>query len=94
METTTPYLPAQNGIAEWLNQTLLEHAWAMIFAKNLLKTLWPEAVAYACYIKNRSLTQVLGSDIMLFQALFSKKLDIACLEEFGMNCWVMVLDQC
>ena len=52
METTAPYSPAQNGIAEWLNRTLLEHVWAMIFAKNLLKSLWPEAVAYTCYIKN------------------------------------------
>ena len=66
----------------------------MIFAKNLPKSLWPEAVAYACYIKNQSLTQALGSDITLFQALFTKKLDMTCLEEFRMNCWVMVLDQC
>ena len=94
METTAPYSPAQNGIAEQLNWTLLERTWAIIFSKNLPKTLWPEAIAYACYIKNRSLTQALGSDIMPFQALFTKKLDIACLEEFGTNCWVMVPDQC
>jgi gag-polypeptide of LTR copia-type/Pol polyprotein, beta-barrel domain/Integrase core domain/Domain of unknown function (DUF4219)/GAG-pre-integrase domain/Zinc knuckle len=56
METTAPYSPAQNGIAERLNRTLLEHARAMIFAKGLPKVLWPEAVAYACYIKNRSPT--------------------------------------
>ena len=31
---------------------------------------------------------------MPFQALFAKKSDIVCLEEFGTNCWVMVLDQC
>ena len=65
----------------------------MIFAKNLPKSLWLEAVAYACYIKNRLMTRALGSDIMPFQALFAKKPDIACLEEFGMNCWVMVPDQ-
>ena len=52
METTAPYSPAQNGIAKQLNQTLLEHVQAMIFAKNLPKTLWPEAIAYTCYIKN------------------------------------------
>ena len=52
METTAPYSPAQNRIAEQLNQTLLKHAWAMIFAKNLPKSLWLEAIAYACYIKN------------------------------------------
>ena len=66
----------------------------MIFTKNLLKTLWPEAVTYACYIKNQSPMRALGSDIMPFQALLTKKLDIVRLEEFGMNCWVMVPDQC
>ena len=52
METTAPYSPAQNGIAERLNRTLLKHARAMIFTKNLPKSLWLEAVTYACYIKN------------------------------------------
>ena len=52
MEFTAPYSPVQNGIAEWLNHTLLEHACAMMFAKQVPKLLWPEAVTYACYIKN------------------------------------------
>ena len=93
METTAPYSPAQNGIAKWLNRTLLKHTQAMIFVKNLPKSLLPEAIAYACYIKNRSPTRALGSDITPFQALFAKKPDIARLEEFGTNCWVMVPDQ-
>ena len=76
METTAPYSPAQNGIAKRLNQTLLKHAQAMIFSKNLPKTLWLEAITYACYIKNRSPMRALGSDITLFQALFAKKPDI------------------
>ena len=45
METTAPYSPSQNRIAEHLNQTLLENAHAMIFTKNLPKNLWPKAVA-------------------------------------------------
>jgi transposase InsO family protein len=53
MQTTAPYSPAQNGIAEGLNRTLLEHARALMFAKNLPKILWPEAVVYTCYIKNK-----------------------------------------
>jgi hypothetical protein len=31
---------------------------------------------------------------MLYQALFGRKPNIACLKEFGMHCWVMVPDQC
>ena len=56
MESTAPYSPAQNGIAEHLNHTLLEHARAMLFAKQVPKLLWLEAIAYACYIKNRTPT--------------------------------------
>lgn len=93
METTAPYSPAQNGIAERLNRTLLEHARAMLFAKNLPKILWPEAVSYACYIKNRSPTRALGSNTTPFQAFFGRKADISRLEEFGTTCWVMVPDQ-
>lgn len=93
METTAPYSPAQNGIAERLNRTLLEHARAMIFAKNLPKTLWPEAVTYANYIKNKCLTRALGTDITPYQAFFGKKPNVSRLEEFGTKCWVLVPDQ-
>ena len=44
IETTAPYLPSQNGVAECLNRTLLEMARAMIIAKGLPKILWDEAV--------------------------------------------------
>jgi transposase InsO family protein len=70
MEYTAPYSPAQNGIAERLNRTLLEHARTMIFAKRLPKILWAKAVAYACYIKNRSPTKVLGTEMTPYQAFF------------------------
>jgi hypothetical protein len=93
MESTAPYSPAQNGIAERLNRTLLEHARAMIFAKQAPKTLWPEAVAYACYIKNRTPTRALGMDTTPFQAFFGKKPNIGRLEEFGKKCWIQVPDQ-
>jgi transposase InsO family protein len=92
METTAPYSPSQNGIAERLNQTLLEHARAMIFVKNLPKILWPEAVTYANYIKNRTPTQALGQETTPYQAFFWRKPDVSRLEEFGSRCWVMVPD--
>ena len=44
IETTAPYLPSQNGVAEHLVWTLLEMARAMIIAKGLPKFLWDEAV--------------------------------------------------
>ena len=57
IETTAPYLPSQNGVAECLNRTLLEMARAMIIAKGLPKFLWDEAVAHANYLCIQSPTQ-------------------------------------
>jgi hypothetical protein len=42
----------QNGIAERLNRTLLEHACAMLFTAGLPRFLWLEAVRHAVYLKN------------------------------------------
>ena len=61
IKTTAPYLPSQNGIAECLNQTLLETARAMIIAKGLPKFLWDEAVAHANYLHIQSPTRALES---------------------------------
>jgi transposase InsO family protein len=89
-ETTAPYSPSQNGIAERLNRTLVEHARAMIYAKNLPKSLWPEAVSYACYIKNCSPVRALESNLTPYEMFFSRKPDVSKLQEFGTRCWVMV----
>ena len=55
-DTTTPHLSSQNGIAEHLNWTLVEHAHAMLHQHQLPNSLWKEAIAYVTYLKNQSLT--------------------------------------
>ena len=45
LETTSTYLPSQNGVAERLNRTLIERARAMIINSGLPKFLWEEAIA-------------------------------------------------
>ena len=52
LQLTAPYSPSQNGVAERLNRTLVEHAHAMLIAHNMPKYLWEEAVSYACYLYN------------------------------------------
>src|SRR6266481_3898131 len=93
MEQTAPYSPVQNSITEQINRTLLEHTRVMIFSKNISKTLWPEAIAYTCYIKNRSLTRALGSNTTPYEVFYNKKPNIARLQEFGIQCWIMVPEQ-
>ena len=52
IETTAPYSPFQNGIAECFNWTLIKLVWAMILGRGLPIFLWDEAVAYATFIRN------------------------------------------
>lgn len=56
LELTAPHSPAQNGISERLNRTLAEHGRAMLIAHDIPYFLWPEAISYATYLMNRSLT--------------------------------------
>ena len=49
-ETTAPHLPEQNGIAEWMNRTLIELMHAMLIEQSLLKILWPQAIKHTTYL--------------------------------------------
>ena len=50
------YTPAQNGVAERGNRTLLDGACSMLLASNLPPGLWAEAICYLVYIRNRVLS--------------------------------------
>jgi transposase InsO family protein len=51
-QTSTPYRPQQNGVADRANRTLVEMAKSMLHAQNLKKSLWAEAVVNAAYTRN------------------------------------------
>lgn len=53
-QTTVPYTPQQNGLAERMNRTIVEKAKCMMFNACLDKCFWAEAVATAIYLINRS----------------------------------------
>lgn len=59
-QTSTPYTPQQNGLAERLNRTLVERARCMLFDASLSKGYWAEAIETAAYIINRSPSRVLN----------------------------------
>jgi transposase InsO family protein len=58
MQLTGPYSPAQNGVAERMNRTLVELARAMLTASNLPEFLWEHAVEHAAYLRNISYTRL------------------------------------
>ena len=67
LETTVPYTPQSNGVAERLNRTLEEKAWTMLIDARLPKLMWGEAVLTATYLLNRSPTSALSLMIRLLQ---------------------------
>jgi len=64
----------------------------MMLEHNILYFLWPEAVTYVCYLKNRPLTWALKELIIPEEAFTGKKLNILTLQEFGIKCWVLQQD--
>ncbi|QRV97832.1 Retrovirus-related Pol polyprotein from transposon TNT 1-94 [Ceratobasidium sp. AG-Ba] len=88
LEETALHSSAQNGVAERKNWTLVEGAWAQLFAQQLPRFLWQEAVSYMVYIANQSPTHTLG-DITPYERFYSCKPHIGNLQEFGAGCWVL-----
>ena len=49
---SNPYCPAQNGVAERSNRTLVELARTVLIDSKLEKSLWAEAINYVSQILN------------------------------------------
>jgi hypothetical protein len=90
-QLTAPYNPAQNGVAERMNRTIVESARSMLFHSNTPTELWAEAVNTAVYLRNRSPTTALDG-ITPYESLFNRKPDVANLRVFGCVAFVHVPD--
>ena len=55
-EFTVPKTPQKNGVAEWMNRTLVEAVHSMLSDAKLPKRFWAEALSTAMYLRNHSLT--------------------------------------
>jgi transposase InsO family protein len=88
IQTTAPYSPSQNGVAERLNRTLLDLVRAMHISGDAPAFLWDEAVSNAVYLRNRVLVRALPGKTP-YEAFFGKKPDVSHLREFGCDVWVL-----
>lgn len=80
-QTTVPYSPQQNGVAERFNRTLVEKARCMLFDASLDSKFWAEAVVTAAYIINRLPTKnTLQSPEEIWS---SRKADLQHIRVFG-----------
>ena len=92
-QTTVPYSPEQNGIAERMNRTLVESAKAMMNHAGLPNCYWAEAIACACYIRNRVVTAALSGNATPFEKWYGKKPDLTGMRVFGCTAYGHVPDE-
>lgn len=88
-QTSTPYSPQQNGLAERMNRTLVERARCMLFDAHLPKQLWGEALATAAYIVNRSPTKSLDGKTPM-EMWSGTKPDLSNIRIFGSEVMVQI----
>ncbi|KXJ71678.1 hypothetical protein RP20_CCG019945 [Aedes albopictus] len=83
-QTSCPYTPEQNGVAERMNRTLVEKARCMLNDAKLGKEFWAEAVSTAAYLVNRCPTRSLEYKTPE-EAWTGKKPNLRHLKIFGSN---------
>nr|GEY46839.1 hypothetical protein [Tanacetum cinerariifolium] len=76
----------QNGVVERRNHTLIEAARTMLIYTQAPLFLWAEAVATACYTKNRSIIR-LHHGKTPYELLHNKLPDLSFLHVFGALCY-------
>jgi transposase InsO family protein len=79
--------PQQNGVAERLNHTLVEHACAMLIRKDMPMYLWAEAIQYATWLTNRFPSRAIPG-YTPHALVYKTKLDLGDAHEFGCKVYV------
>ncbi len=91
-QSTVPYTPQQNGVAERKNMSLMEMARCMVKSQALPHSCWLEAVMCATYVLNRCPTKALQS-ITPYEAWHGRKPSVAHLHVFGCLAYALVRGQ-
>lgn len=84
-ETTVPYTPQQNGIAERKNRTLNDSVRTILIAAQFPDNLWAEAMQYVIYTQNRIIRK--DEKLTPIELFFNKK-SIGTFWEFGSPVYV------
>src|SRR6266498_1641314 len=80
-ESTLPYSPQSNGVAERKNRTLTDLVNAMLDTAGLSKEWWGEAILTACHVLNRVPTK--NKEITPFEEWEKKRLTLSYLRTWG-----------
>ena len=89
-QLSVPYTPQQNGVAERMNRTLMNHTRSILLSKNVNKEFWAEALSTAVYIRNRVTTRSLPLNVTPYHLWNGEAPNISHLRIFGAKCWYVI----
>ena len=90
LETSAAYTPEQNGIAERDHRSTVESARSQLHARGVPLKLWAEAVNYAVYVLNRTLSQ--SKSTTPFERWYGAPPDVSNLRIFGSVAYFFIPD--
>jgi len=87
-ETSCVYTPAQNGVAERFNRTLIERTKCLLFDAKLTKKFWAEAINWSTYLMNHSFSTV--HEGIPHEKFYDQRVNMTKLKLFGSKVMVMI----
>ena len=85
-EYSTPYNPNQMGHIERQWRILFNCTRALMFESNIPSSLWPFAIKYATFLRNRTYNERIGCTPL--EKATGKKPDVSKIKLFGSKCYV------
>ena len=74
---------------EQFNHVTVKGARTLLIQKDLLKSLWAEAIRHVTYLKNRTPQRALTENVTLYEVVTKKKPNLDGIQEFGTKCWLL-----
>lgn len=90
LETTMPYTPQQNGVAERMNRTIMEKSRSMLDDCGFQRLMWSEAVLASVFLINRSPTSALKDAVTPYELWFGHRPNVSRLRIFGSKAFVHI----
>jgi hypothetical protein len=88
-QTTVPYNPQQNDVAEQMNMALLNMVCSMMFFKNVKLMFWADVILCAVYVKNMCPSHAIKNKTP-YEMWYGHIPSVRHLRVFGSTCYALI----